>query len=228
MPSADCVAFFGLAGDPYSDIALEHLRHQFAGVQAFLGTNEVPPRTPDPGRLDADWLFCFKSKTIFRQATLDSLRKGAINFHTAAPKYPGSGGVNWALYNGDAASAITVHRMTAGVDAGPILDVSPFPCADDDSVETLIERTYRNHLLAFLRVTSRIAAEGQEWVTRAEATYAGPAWGPRTYRLRDLEDLKRIDPSMSAAEIARRIRATRYRQHGPYVEIAGHRFTLAP
>lgn len=226
MPSADRVAFFGLADDVYSAIALEHLQQEFAEVRAFLGTNEVPPKAPDPGRLDADWLFCFKSKTIFRQATLDSLRQGAINFHTSGPKYPGSGGVNWALYNGDITSAITVHRMTAGVDAGPILHVAPFPCVDDDTVATLIERTYRHHLLTFLRVTSWIAAEGLDWVQQAEATYDGPGWAAQTYRLRDLDALKRIDPAMSADEIARRIRAIRYRQYGPYVEVAGQRFRL--
>lgn len=228
MASADTAAFFGLDGDPYSEIALAHLQALFSDVKPFMGTNDVPSRMPDPGKLDADWLFCFKSKTIFRPATLDSLRKAAINFHTASPRYPGSGGVNWALYNGDAGSAITVHRMTPAVDAGPIIEVAPFAFAGADTVAALIERTYRIHLLTFQRVTSRIAAEGLEWVVAAEAAYTGPTWGPRTYRISDLEALKRIDPAMSADEIARRIRATKYRQHGPYVEVAGHRFRLEP
>lgn len=228
MQSTDRVAFFGLEGDVYSEIALEHLRLEFSVVHAFLGTSEVPPRAPDPGKLDADWLFCFKSKTIFRQNTLDTLCKGAINFHTASPKYPGSGGVNLALYNGDKTSAVTVHRMNAGVDAGTILDVMTFPCHEDDDVASLIERTYRHHLLTFLKVTSRIAKEGLDWVTTAEAFYKGPTWGPRTYRMRDIEQLKRINPSMSPVEIARRIRATRYKQYSPYIEIAGNCFTLSP
>ncbi len=227
MPSADSVAFFGLAGDVFSDIAVAHLRTAFREVRDFRGTTEVPPRAPGPGLLGTDWLFCFKSKTIFRSATLASVRLGAINFHTAAPAYPGSAGVNWALYNGDRTAAITVHRMTSEVDAGPILEVAPFSCEGADSVEALIDRTYQHHLLTFLRVTSAIAASGAEWVAAAEAAYCGPAWNARTYRLRDLEALKRIEPGMTAEEITRRIRATRYRQHGPFVELGGHRFVLA-
>lgn len=226
MASAETAAFFGLEADPYSQIALTHLRTEFASVLAFMGNNEVPPRAPDPGKLEVDWLFCFKSKTIFRKGTLKALGKGGVNFHTAAPCYPGSGGVNWVLYNGDATSAITVHRITPAVDAGQIIEVDSFACEGADNVANLLDLTYQMHLLTFLRVTSRIAAEGMPWVERAEAAYNGPNWAEKTYRLSDLEDLKRIDPAMPPAEVARRICATRYRQYGPYVEIAGQRFSL--
>jgi methionyl-tRNA formyltransferase len=226
MATAESAAFFGLEADPYSQIALTHLRAEFASVVAFMGNNEVPPRAPDPGELEVDWLFCFKSKTIFRDATLKSLRKGAVNFHTAAPCYPGSGGVNWVLYNDDAQSAITVHRITPAIDAGPIIEVASFACDGADTVAKLLDLTYQRHLLTFIRITSRIAAEGLHWVQTAEAAYNGPTWAEKTYRLRDLEDLKRIDPAMPAVEVARRIKATRYQHYGPYVEIAGQRFSI--
>ena len=92
-----------------------------------MGTNYVPPRDMPPGVLDVDWLFCFKSKTILHENTLNSVRKGSINFHTASPRYPGSGGINWALYNGDTEAAFTVHHIMTEVDAGPIIAVMPFP-----------------------------------------------------------------------------------------------------
>lgn len=226
MGSPDKVAFFGLRDDPYSDVALAHLRTKFSSVLFFPGTTDVPPLAPDPGPIDVDWLFCFKSKTIFRSTTLENVRKAAINFHTAAPRYPGSGGVNWALYNGDRESAITVHRMTPAVDAGPIIRLFPFSIEKADTVAALLDRTYHHHLLAFLEMTSNIAVGGLDWLHSTEAVYNGPVWSERTYRLRDLDQLKRIDPSMSKDETERRIRATRYRQYGPFVEIAGYRFVL--
>ena len=222
--AADSAAFFGLAGDPWSEAALAHLRTCFSEVRPFLGTNAVPQTDPDPGIIGTDWLFSFKTKTIFRPGTLDSIRKASINFHTASPDYPGSGGVNWLLYNGDATSGITVHRVSAAVDAGPILRVDGFSLAGLSSVTEVLALTYARQLATFLDVTTAIAAEGEGWLARAELASAGVCWGPRTYRLRDLDDLKRITPDMTEAEVARRIRATRYGQHGPFVEVGGRRY----
>lgn len=226
MTSNSRIAFFGLAGDPYSLIAQTHVENHFASVQTFLTSNQVPPLAPNPGILDVDWLFCFKSKTIFRSDTLDSVRKRAINFHTSSPAYPGSGGVNWALYNQDETAAITVHEMTTSVDAGPILEVSPFPCAGATTVAALLDRTYQHHLLAFLRVTQAIAIEGMAWVEQARRTNSDVRWGAKTFRIRDLDELKKIETHMSSDEMNRRISATRYRQYGPFIELHGRRFTL--
>ena len=45
-----------------------------------------------------------------------------INVHySPLPEYRGRANVNWAIINGEAMAAITVHRIIAGLDAGPIL-----------------------------------------------------------------------------------------------------------
>ncbi len=220
----DSVAFFGLEGDPFSARAEEHLRVHFSHVASFLGTNEVPPRSPDPGNLDVDWLFSFKTKTIFREHTLSSVRLGALNFHTASPKYPGSGGVNWVLYNDDPDSAITVHHITPGVDAGQIVRVDRFDRDGADNVQALLMLTYRRHLETFKSVTAEIASEGVSWLDKPPSDQV---WGSKTYRIRDLEELKRITPEMDAAEVARRVKATFYGRFGPYISVHGHRFQYA-
>jgi len=226
MPKNESVAFFGLAQDIYSDIARVHLEQNFERVYCFWGTNHVPPLDEPQEFPDVDWLFCFKSKKILRAKTLNSIRKAAVNFHTASPDYPGSNGVNWALYNGDTTSAITTHLMTTDVDAGPILDTAWFTCADANDVNTLLTQTYTQHLLTFMDITRKIAFEGIEWVNKAQAAYDGPSWASHTYRVRELEELKRIQPDMCKTEIARRIRATRYRNYGPYIELEGYKFRL--
>lgn len=227
MGAGQTAAFFGLENDPYSERALAHLEQLFDVVQSFMGTNHVPPRDVPPGVLDVDWLFCFKSKTILRADTLSSVRKGSINFHTASPHYPGSGGVNWALYNGDMEAAITVHHITTEVDAGPIIAVMPFPCVDATTVEALLELTYRQHLQAFFDVTAQIAEKGLGWVTETQKRFCDHNWGQHTYRIRDLEALKEIRLDMNADEVERRIRATKFRQYGPFVHVGGHKFSLS-
>jgi hypothetical protein len=75
-------------------------------------------------------------------------------------------------------------------------------------------------------ITRKISLEGVKWINKAHAAYNGPGWAPHTYRVSELEELKRIQPSMSKAEIARRIRATRYRNYGAYIEVDGYKFKL--
>ena len=224
--SVETVAFFGIEGDPYTEAARTHLQSHFAEVHAFLGTNAIPPTSPDPGLLGTDWLFSFKTKTIFRASTIESVRLGCLNFHTAAPVYPGSGGVNWVLYNGDPTSAITVHELTTTVDAGPILQVDEFERAGADTVADLLRLTYERHLATFQEVTSSIASDGVAWLESARAHAPDIGWADKTYGIRDLEVLKRITPELSAEEVARRVKATSYGRYGPYVELHGYRFEL--
>ena len=224
--SAETVAFFGFKGDPYTEMAHDHLRSHFTDVQAFLSTRSVPPNSPYPGLLNTDWLFCFKTKTIFGALTLESVRLGCLNFHTAAPRYPGSGGVNWALYNDDPTASITVHELTETIDAGPILRVDEFDWSGADTVADLLRITHERHLETFKSVTSAIATDGIAWLDNARAHAPDVSWADKTYRIQDLEKLKRITPELSAEEVARRVKATFYRHYRPYIELYGYRFEL--
>lgn len=220
------VAFFGAQDDPFSKAAEDHLREIFREVDAYYGTNAVPPSAPDPGVLDVDWLFSFKTKTIFRAGTLNSVRLGALNFHTSSPAYPGSAGVNWVLYNDDPTSAITVHELTPSVDAGKILQVDTFDRSGIDTVAELLKRTYEQHLETFCSVTSAIARDEEAWIECARDAGTDHCWGSKTYRLKDLESLKRITPDMSAEEVKRRVRATSFGRYGPYIKLHGYNFQL--
>lgn len=226
MKSVESVAFFGIEGDPYSEAARTHLQSHYAEVHAFLGTSTVPPTSPNPGLLGTDWLFSFKTKTIFRAPTLESVRLGCLNFHTAAPAYPGSGGVNWVLYNNDPTSAITVHEITTAIDAGLILKVDEFERAGADTVTDLLHLTYERHLATFQNVTSAIANHGVAWLESTRAHAPDISWADKTYSIRDLEKLKRITPELSAEEVTRRVKATSYGRYGAFIELHGYRFEL--
>jgi methionyl-tRNA formyltransferase len=55
-------------------------------------------------------------------AVLDTPRFGVLNIHTSLlPKYRGPAPVLWAIRNGDPETGLTIHRMDARFDAGPIL-----------------------------------------------------------------------------------------------------------
>ena len=55
-------------------------------------------------------------------------RLGAINLHSGkAPTYRGAAPAFWELFNGEHEVGITIHRVTAELDAGTILIQETFP-----------------------------------------------------------------------------------------------------
>lgn len=66
-------------------------------------------------------------------------RFGAINIHPSAlPRYRGPAPLLWALRNGDPDIGVTVHRVDAGVDTGPILaQATGVPLAEDTTFARL-------------------------------------------------------------------------------------------
>jgi methionyl-tRNA formyltransferase len=67
-------------------------------------------------------------------AVLSELPQGFINVHFAAlPGYRGPEPTFWQLRNGEAAGAVTMHRMEANFDTGPILAATPVPIGPQDT-----------------------------------------------------------------------------------------------
>ena len=64
-----------------------------------------------------------------------------LNVHYAPlPRLRGRASVNWALINGEPCTAITIHTLVPGLDAGGILYQRLVPILDGDTVTDLYER----------------------------------------------------------------------------------------
>lgn len=81
----------------------------------------------------ADVLLVFGFNWRVPREVLELPRLGVLNIHPSAlPKYRGPSPVPWAIRNGDSYLGITVHRMTARIDAGPVLSqVDGIPIPDE-------------------------------------------------------------------------------------------------
>lgn len=67
-------------------------------------------------------------------AVLDLPPHGFLNFHFAAlPGYRGPEPLFWQIRNGEPAGAVTVHRMAADFDTGPVLLARPVPIGPADT-----------------------------------------------------------------------------------------------
>ncbi len=81
---------------------------------------------------------------ILPEAILALPRFGCINVHTSLlPKYRGAAPIQWAVLNDESQTGVTIMKMDAGLDTGPILTQEPTPILPEDTAETLHARLAR-------------------------------------------------------------------------------------
>ena len=82
-----------------------------------------------------------------------------INTHPALlPAFPGAHAVRDALAAGVPVTGCTVHRVTAEMDAGPILAQRQIPVNPEDDEATLHERIKKEERILLVEVINQIAA----------------------------------------------------------------------
>lgn len=78
---------------------------------------------------------------ILPQALLDVPRLGPFNVHASLlPKYRGAAPIQWAVIRGDEETGVTIMRMEAGLDTGPMVAVCKAPIGSSDTAGALFER----------------------------------------------------------------------------------------
>ena len=82
--------------------------------------------------LDADLFFICDYGQILSRDGISAARLGGVNLHgSLLPKYRGSAPVQWALWNGDSQTGVTVIHITPEIDAGPIMSAAKMTIPDD-------------------------------------------------------------------------------------------------
>jgi methionyl-tRNA formyltransferase len=78
---------------------------------------------------------------ILKNEVLDKPKFGSINLHySMLPAYRGAAPVQWAILNGDETTGVTVFRLDAGMDTGPIFLQKELAIASDDSTVELLSK----------------------------------------------------------------------------------------
>jgi methionyl-tRNA formyltransferase len=126
---------------------------------------------------------------------------GAYNFHPGPPSYPGIFPSVFALYDGARSFGVTLHEMTAQVDAGPIVAAETFTIAPHYDRLALDTATF-GALMGILKKNAALLADTSKPLPRINA-----AWGARTYTRKDFDALCRLPDDVSDEEFARRYRA---------------------
>jgi methionyl-tRNA formyltransferase len=78
---------------------------------------------------------------ILPQTILELPRFGCLNVHTSLlPKYRGAAPIQWAILNDEPRTGVTIMKMDAGLDTGPILSQAQTDITSQDTSEILHER----------------------------------------------------------------------------------------
>ena len=72
---------------------------------------------------------------------LDLPRFGSLNVHTSLlPKYRGAAPIQWAILDDNPETGVTIMKMDAGLDTGPIVSRQATPIQPEDNAQTLHDR----------------------------------------------------------------------------------------
>jgi methionyl-tRNA formyltransferase len=78
---------------------------------------------------------------ILPPAILDLPSFGCLNVHTSLlPKYRGAAPIQWAIANGESETGVTIMKMDAGMDTGPIIAQKRTPISPQDDSVVLYDR----------------------------------------------------------------------------------------
>lgn len=217
MKSQSSVLFLGKNRDPFTDKALTLCRQKFEYVSSFCGDWGDP--LPESARTwKGDYMISYLSRWKIPQSMLANAKVAAINFHPASPEYPGIGCNNFALYEDAKEYGSTCHHMAAKLDSGPIIAVKRFSVLPDDTVETLLNRTYEHQFILFTEIIELMASGKALPVSQTEK------WSRPAFTRDEFNALARLTPDMSQEEMAKRIRATTFKSWKPTLELNGFTF----
>lgn len=92
-------------------------------------------------RAKPDFLIVAAYGLILPQPVLDMAPRGALNIHASLlPRWRGAAPIQRALLAGDCETGITIMRMDAGLDTGPVLAQERLAIMPDDDAGTLHDR----------------------------------------------------------------------------------------
>jgi len=126
--------------------------------------------------LQADLAVVVAYGLLLPRAVLDIPRCGCINVHASLlPRWRGASPIQTAILAGDATTGVSIMRMEAGLDTGPVFATREVAIAPEDTADTLHDRLAGLGADLLGEVVDDILGGNLEAVAQADAsaTYAG-------------------------------------------------------
>jgi len=220
------VLFFGKNNCQYSQQALQHLKLLGFSVQAILSKNRSESLPEDISWWRGEYIFCFRSYFLLPKSLLDRASIAAINFHPAPTEYPGSGCLNWALYDNADTYGATAHLMNENIDNGSIVECRRFPILKQDNVTSLLARAHLKTFDLLIDIATGLALEGKSFLDKKLSASSNEKWAGNARKMFEIDNLQVVSPTCSKEELERIIRATYTPDFPPEIQLHGYRFIL--
>lgn len=141
-------------------------------VKVYAEEHGLPVQTPDKVRgksavdfidavqaLKPDFVVVAAYGKILSTRLLSLARFGAINVHASLlPRWRGAAPIQHAILAGDAETGVSIMRMEAGLDTGPVYRVAKIPIVDDDTGGSLFDRLAQLGAETLVQTLPEIAA----------------------------------------------------------------------
>jgi len=136
-----------------------------------------------------------------------------LNVHPSLlPRWRGAAPIERAIIAGDERTGVSVMRVTAGLDSGPVALREEVPIAPEDDFEGLSDK--------LARLGGELLVEALDELERGELGFDAQDDEQATYAEKIGAAERRLDPGRPAAELARTVRALTPHV-GAYLELGG-------
>ncbi|HSD25408.1 MAG TPA: methionyl-tRNA formyltransferase [Solirubrobacterales bacterium] len=123
-----------------------------------------------------------------------------LNVHPSLiPRWRGAAPIERVLLAGDDRTGVTIMRVTAGLDSGPIALTEEVGVSGDDDYASLSERLARTAGELVVRALDALEAGRLDFTEQDDSV--------ATYAEKISPDERRLDPALPVAELERRVRA---------------------
>lgn len=168
------------------------------------GRVREPELAQELAQAGAELLLNVHSLYIVPPAVLQVPRLGAYNLHPGPlPRCAGLNAPSWAIYHGWPMHGVTLHRMEAGIDTGPVVFQEEFPVEPRDTGLSLALRCAQKGVDLIRKMLDVLAAGGSVPQTPQDRTQ-------RRYYGREVPQGGRIDWNAPARRIHDFVRACDY------------------
>jgi methionyl-tRNA formyltransferase len=168
------------------------------GLRAFKPEKLAGAAIDELRALEPDVMVVVAYGLLLPQAVLDIPRHGCINIHASIlPRWRGAAPIQRAILAGDTETGVTIMRMEAGLDTGPMLLVEKVTIGDETTAADL--------LASLSSLGAKMIVDALARIATLNAT-PQPAQGA-TYARKIEKDEARLDFTTTAEQLSRQVRA---------------------
>jgi methionyl-tRNA formyltransferase len=210
------IFFIGRKNDFFSIRFCNILKKNFKQLKSFYNDGRNHNQLKKKIRIwKGDYIICFRSNYLFDKREVNKFDGSIINFHPGPPEYRGIGCVNFAKFNNAKRYGATVHIIDSKeIDNGKILHVLKWDVKKNETIDEILSKTYLTQLKQLRIIIKFIKKNNLKYLSNKFKNYK---WARKLYTRRDLEELYKINPKISANKFFRILRATVTKKYKPYI-----------